>query len=133
MKKRFLHTMLRVGDLERSIGFYSDAMGMTQLRRFDNAEHGYTLVFMGYGQEEASTVLELTYNHDTSEYDLGSAYGHIAIGVEDCSAACDQIRKAGGRIVREPGPLKGGDDYIAFAEDPDGYRIELIERTADWF
>ena len=124
---RFLHTMLRVGDLEVSLAFYTGVMGMRLLRRRDSPEGRYTLAFVGYGEESDSTVLELTHNWDTDRYELGSAYGHIAIGVEDIVATCDAIAAAGGRVVRPPGPVKHGTTVIAFVEDPDGYRIELIE------
>jgi len=122
--------MLRVGDLERSLAFYVDVLGMQLLRRRDNPSQRYTLAFVGYGPESETAVLELTHNWDTDHYDLGSAYGHIAIGCEDVSGACAAIRARGGRIVREPGPVKGGSTVIAFVEDPDGYRIELIECPA---
>jgi lactoylglutathione lyase len=124
---RFLHTMLRVGDLEASLAFYTGVMGMRLLRRRDSPEGRYTLAFVGYGEESDSTVLELTHNWDTDRYELGSAYGHIAIGVQDIVATCDAITAAGGRVVRPPGPVKHGTTVIAFVEDPDGYRIELIE------
>jgi lactoylglutathione lyase len=124
---RLLHTMLRVGDLEASLAFYTGVMGMRLLRRRDSPEGRYTLAFVGYGEESDSTVLELTHNWDTDRYELGSAYGHIAIGVEDIVATCDAIAAAGGRVVRPPGPVKHGTTVIAFVEDPDGYRIELIE------
>jgi len=124
---RFLHTMLRVGDLEVSLAFYTGVMGMRLLRRRESPEGRYTLAFVGYGEESDSTVLELTHNWDTDRYELGSAYGHIAIGVEDIVATCDAIAAAGGRVVRPPGPVKHGTTVIAFVEDPDGYRIELIE------
>jgi lactoylglutathione lyase len=124
---RVLHTMLRVGDLEASLAFYTGVMGMRLLRRRDSPEGRYTLAFVGYGEESDSTVLELTHNWDTDRYELGSAYGHIAIGVEDIVATCDAIAAAGGRVVRPPGPVKHGTTVIAFVEDPDGYRIELIE------
>jgi lactoylglutathione lyase len=124
---RFLHTMLRVGDLETSLAFYTGVMGMRLLRRRDSPEGRYTLAFVGYGEESDSTVLELTHNWDTDRYELGSAYGHIAIGVQDIVATCDAIAAAGGRVVRPPGPVKHGTTVIAFVEDPDGYRIELIE------
>jgi lactoylglutathione lyase len=119
--------MLRVGDLERSIGFYTDVLGMRLLRRRDNPGGRYTLAFVGYGDERETAVLELTWNWDTDHYDLGSGYGHIAIGCDDIIATCEAIRSRGGRIVREPGPVKGGSTLIAFVEDPDGYRIELIQ------
>ncbi|MFM7361326.1 MAG: lactoylglutathione lyase [Cyanobium sp.] len=124
---RLLHTMLRVADLERSIDFYTDVLGMRLLRHRENTGGRYTLAFVGYGDESETAVLELTWNWDTDHYDLGSAYGHIAIGVDDIEATCATIRSRGGRIVREPGPVKGGSTVIAFVEDPDGYRIELIQ------
>jgi lactoylglutathione lyase len=124
---RLLHTMLRVGDLERSIGFYTEVLGMRLLRRRENPGGRYTLAFVGYGEESETAVLELTWNWDTDRYDLGSGYGHIAIGCDDIGATCEEIRNRGGRIVREPGPVKGGTTVIAFVEDPDGYRIELIQ------
>jgi lactoylglutathione lyase len=124
---RLLHTMLRVGDLERSLRFYTEVLGMGLLRRKDYPEGRFTLAFVGYGSERETTVLELTHNWDTDRYELGSAYGHIAIGVQDIVATCDAIAAAGGRVVRPPGPVKHGTTVIAFVEDPDGYRIELIE------
>jgi lactoylglutathione lyase len=124
---RLLHTMLRVGHLERSIAFYTEVLGMRLLRRRENEAGRYTLAFVGYGEESDTAVLELTWNWDTDHYDLGTAYGHIAIGCEDIDATCAAIRAQGGRIVREPGPVKGGTTVIAFVEDPDGYRIELIQ------
>jgi lactoylglutathione lyase len=130
MSMRLLHTMLRVGDLERSIAFYTELLGMRLLRRRENAEHRYTLAFVGYGDERDTAVLELTYNWDTDHYELGTAYGHIAIGVDDITATCAAIRAGGGRVVREPGPVKGGSTVIAFVEDPDGYRIELIATSS---
>lgn len=125
---RMLHTMLRVGDLERSVQFYTDVLGMTELRRADYPEGKFTLVFIGYGNEASNTVLELTYNWGVESYELGNAYGHIAIGVVDVAAACEKIKKLGGNVVREAGPMKHSKDVIAFIEDPDGYKIELIER-----
>jgi len=125
---RLLHTMLRVGDMDRSVQFYTQVMGMKLLRKHDNEEYKYTLAFIGYQDESEGTVLELTYNWGVSEYDLGSAYGHIAIEVEDAGAACETIRQNGGKVVREAGPVKGGTTVIAFVEDPDGYKIELIEK-----
>ncbi|HAS61319.1 MAG TPA: lactoylglutathione lyase [Vibrio sp.] len=126
---RILHTMLRVGDLDKSIEFYQDVMGMTLLRKNDNTEYKYTLAFLGYGDESQGAVIELTYNWGTSEYDLGSAFGHIAIGVDDIYATCDAIKAAGGNITREAGPVKGGTTHIAFVKDPDGYMIELIQNS----
>ena len=123
---RLLHTMLRVGDLSRSLAFYTQVLDMRLLRQKDYPEGRFTLAFVGYGEEYDSTVLELTHNWDTSSYDLGAGYGHIAIGVDDVYAACEKIRAAGGKIVREPGPMKHGSTILAFVEDPDGYRIELL-------
>lgn len=125
---RMLHTMLRVGNLEQSIQFYTEVLGMTLLRRRDYAEGRFTLAFVGYGEEDSHTVLELTHNWDTDHYDLGNAYGHIAIAVSDAYAACEQIKARGGKVVREAGPMKGGVTVIAFVEDPDGYKIELIQQ-----
>lgn len=126
---RMLHTMLRVGDLEKSIAFYTEVLGMHLLRRKDYPDGKFTLAFVGYGDESDHTVIELTHNWDTGSYDLGNGYGHIALAVEDAAAACDAIRKRGGNVVREAGPMKHGTTVIAFVEDPDGYKIELIERT----
>lgn len=125
---RMLHTMLRVGDLDRSIAFYTNVMGMKLLRQSENEAYKYTLAFVGYGDEADHTVLELTYNWGVDKYEMGGAYGHIAIGVEDIYATCDRIKAAGGEVYREPGPVKGGNTVIAFVRDPDGYAIELIER-----
>jgi len=127
---RLLHTMLRVGDLERSIQFYTEVLGMRLLRRKDYPGGRFTLAFVGYGEESDTAVLELTHNWDTASYEIGSAYGHIAIGVEDIGAVCDQILAKGGRVVREPGPMKNGSTVIAFVEDPDGYKVELIELSS---
>ncbi len=127
---RLLHTMLRVGDLERSIAFYTEVLGMRLLRRKDYPGGRFTLAFVGYGDEADTAVLELTHNWDTSSYEIGSGYGHIAIGVDDIAAVCDQMRAKGGRIVREPGPMKNGATVIAFVEDPDGYKVELIEQSS---
>ena len=126
----FLHTMLRVGDLERSIGFYTKMFGMTELRRRDVPDGKYTLVFLGYGDGNASgqAEIELTYNYGVTTYDQGSAFGHLAVGVSDVAATCENIRAAGGKISREAGPVKFGTTIIAFVEDPDGYKIELIQR-----
>ena len=123
---RILHTMLRVGDLEKSIAFYTEVLGMTLLRRRDYPDGRFTNAFVGYGNEAEHAVLELTWNWDTSSYDLGSGYGHIAIEVLDVYRACEQIRAAGGKVVREAGPMKHGSRILAFVEDPDGYRIELL-------
>ncbi|WP_067703602.1 MULTISPECIES: lactoylglutathione lyase [unclassified Erwinia] len=124
---RLLHTMLRVGDLQRSIDFYTNLLGMRLLRTSENSEYKYTLAFVGYEEESEGAVLELTWNWGVEKYDLGDAYGHIALGVDDVAATCDRLRKAGGSVVREAGPVKGGSTIIAFIEDPDGYKIELIE------
>jgi lactoylglutathione lyase len=126
---RLLHTMLRVGDLERSITFYTEVLGMRLLRRKDYPGGRFTLAFVGYGEERDTTVLELTHNWDTESYEIGSGYGHIAIGVADIHGVCEQIRAKGGQVTREPGPMKNGTTVIAFVEDPDGYRVELIEQT----
>ena len=125
---RILHTMLRVGDLDKSLHFYTEVMGMKLLRTSKNEEYRYTLAFVGYGDEANTTVLELTYNWDTDNYDLGTGYGHIAIEVEDVYTSCDKLRAAGAKITREPGPVLGGTTEIAFVEDPDGYKIELIAK-----
>ena len=127
---RLLHTMLRVGDLERSLTFYTEVLGMRLLRRKDYPDGRFTLAFVGYGDESDTAVLELTHNWDTSSYEIGSGYGHIAIGVHDILGVCDQIRAKGGRVVREPGPMKNGSTVIAFVEDPDGYKVELIELSS---
>jgi lactoylglutathione lyase len=119
--------MLRVGDLQRSIDFYTRVLGMRVLRQSENAEYKYTLAFVGYTEESEGAVIELTYNWGTEKYDLGNAYGHIALGVDDVAATCERIRSAGGKVTREAGPVKGGSTIIAFVEDPDGYKIELIE------
>lgn len=126
---RMLHTMIRVGNLDRSISFYTEVLGMKLLRRKDYPSGKFTLAFVGYGDEADHTVLELTHNWDTDSYDLGTGYGHIALAVEDAAAACDSIREKGGNVVREAGPMKHGGSVIAFVEDPDGYKIELIERS----
>jgi lactoylglutathione lyase len=126
---RMLHTMLRVGDLDKSIAFYTEVLGMQLLRRKDYPDGKFTLAFVGYGDESDHTVIELTHNWDTGSYDLGNGYGHIALAVEDAAAACNEIKKRGGNVVREAGPMKHGTTVIAFVEDPDGYKIELIERT----
>ena len=124
---RILHTMLPVGDMQRSIYFYTKVMGMQVLRTTDRPEQKYSLAFVGYGDEHEHAVLELTYNYGVDSYDLGTAYGHIAIAVDDAYAACEKIRAAGGSVTREPGPVKGGTTVIAFVTDPDGYKIELIQ------
>jgi lactoylglutathione lyase len=124
---RILHTMLRVGDLQRSIDFYTQVLGMQLLRTTDRPEQKYSLAFVGYGDERSQAVLELTYNYGVDRYDLGTAFGHIAIAVDDAYAACEKIRAAGGAVTREPGPVKGGTTVIAFVTDPDGYKIELIQ------
>ena len=128
---RILHTMLRVGDLQRSIDFYTKVLGMKLLRTSDNPEYKYTLAFLGYGSNPDHAELELTYNHGVSSYELGTAYGHIAIAVPDAAAACERIRAGGGNVTREAGPVKGGSTVIAFITDPDGYKVELIERSFD--
>ena len=125
---RILDTMLRVGDLERSIAFYTDVLGMQLLRRTDRPEQKYTLAFVGYGDESKGAVLELTYNYGVERYDLGGGFGHVAIEVPDAKVACDAVRAKGGNVTREAGPVKGGTTVIAFVQDPDGYKIELIER-----
>ena len=125
---RLLHTMLRVGDLERSLAFYVGVLGMKLLRRKDYEGGRFTLAFVGYTDEESGSVIELTHNWDTTSYELGNAFGHLALGTADIVATCEAIRGAGGRIAREPGPMKHGGSVIAFVEDPDGYKIELIER-----
>ena len=124
---RVLHTMLRVGNLQRSIDFYSKALGMHLLRTVDRPDQKYTLAYIGYGDESETAVLELTYNYGVDHYDLGSGYGHVAIGVPDAAAACQQVRNVGGAVTREAGPVKGGSTVIAFVQDPDGYKVELIE------
>ena len=128
---RLLHTMLRVGDLDRSIAFYTNVMGMTLLRRSENPSQKYTLAFLGYGSNPEHAEIELTYNWGVETYDLGTAYGHIAIAVPDAAAACERIRHGGGNVTREAGPVKGGTTVIAFITDPDGYKVELIERSFD--
>jgi lactoylglutathione lyase len=123
---RLLHTMIRVGDLDRSIAFYRDFLGMRLLRRKDYPEGKFTLAFMGYGDESSNTVLELTLNWGVTSYEIGTAYGHIAIAVDDVYAACEKIKQLGGKVLREAGPMSGGTTVLAFIEDPDGYRIELL-------
>jgi len=125
---RILHTMLRVGDLQRSIDFYTRVLGMTLLRTTDRPEQKYSLGFVGYGSNPNHAELELTYNYGTDQYDIGTAYGHIAIAVEDAYKTCDAVKAQGGNVTREAGPVKGGSTVIAFVQDPDGYKIELIER-----
>jgi lactoylglutathione lyase len=127
---RILHTMLRVGNLQRSIDFYTKVLGMKLLRTTENPEYKYTLAFVGYGTNPDHAELELTYNYGVEKYEMGTAYGHIAIGVEDAYKACDAVKAAGGNVTREAGPVKGGTTVIAFVQDPDGYKIELIERNA---
>ena len=124
---RLLHTMLRVGDLDKSLAFYTEVLGMKLLRKEDYPEGKFTLAFVGYGDEDSNSVLELTHNWDTASYDLGNAYGHIAVAVDDAGAACELIRQRGGNVVREAGPMMHGTVVIAFVEDPDGYKVELIE------
>ncbi|MEE9156969.1 MAG: lactoylglutathione lyase [Gammaproteobacteria bacterium] len=127
---RIMHTILRVGDMDRSIHFYTQVLGMKVLRKQEYPDNQFTLAFVGYGDEADHAVLELTYNWDQDRYEMGDAYGHIAIGVDDVYAACDAIRKRGGKIVRDAGPMKGGSTVIAFVEDPDGYKIEFLEDPA---
>ena len=126
---RYLHTMLRVGDLDRAIKFYTDMFGMKELRRWDVPAGKFTNAFVGYGDEDTNCVLEFTYNYGVEKYDIGTAYGHIAIGVPDVYATCARLREAGAKISREPGPVKHGTTVIAFVEDPDGYKIELVGRA----
>jgi len=125
---RILHTMLRVGDMQRSVKFYTEVLGMKVLRTTDRPEQKYSLAFVGYDDEERTAVIELTYNHGVERYDLGGGFGHIAIGVPDVKGACERVRASGGKVTREAGPVKGGTSVIAFVEDPDGYKIEFIER-----
>ena len=125
---RILHTMLRVGDLKRSIDFYTNVLGMQVLRQKDYPEGRFTLAFVGYGAEDKEAVLELTHNWDTGKYDLGTGYGHVALEVDDAYKACDEVKRRGGRVTREAGPMKHGTTVIAFVEDPDGYKIEFIQR-----
>jgi lactoylglutathione lyase len=127
---RIMHTMVRVANLDKSIAYYCDVLGMHVLKQTDYPEGEFTLVFLGYGPEAKTAVLELTYNWETDDYDLGNGYGHIAIGVEDIYAFCDAIKAKGGEVSREPGPMKHGATVIAFVKDPDGYQIELIEERA---
>lgn len=127
---RLLHTMLRVGNLEKSLDFYQNVLGMTLLRKKDYPKGRFTLAFVGYGEESEHTVIELTHNWDTAAYDLGNAYGHIAIEVDDACVACERVKAKGGKVVREAGPMKHGSTVIAFAEDPDGYKIEFIQKNS---
>ncbi len=127
---RILHTMLRVGDLERSLAFYTEVLGMRLLRRKDYPEGKFTLAFVGYQDESEAAAIELTYNWGVEKYELGTAFGHVAIEVPDAYAACEEIKRRGGNVVREAGPMKGGSTAIAFVQDPDGYKIELIQRKA---
>ena len=126
---RFLHTMLRVGDLQRSVDFYTKLLGMKELRRRDVPDGKYTLAFVGYGDEESSSVIELTYNYGVEKYETGTAFGHLAIGVPDVAATCEAVRKGGGTVTRAAGPVKFGTTIIAFIKDPDGYMIELVQRA----
>ena len=125
---RLLHTMLRVGNLDKSLDFYTRILGMSLLRKNDYPEGKFTLAFVGYGEEKDNAVIELTWNWDTDHYDLGNGYGHIAIAVPNAAKTCDEIRQRGGKVVREAGPMKHGTNAIAFVEDPDGYKVELIEK-----
>ena len=125
---KILHTMLRVGDLDRSVRFYTEVLGMRLLRKTERPEQKYSLAFVGYDTEERSAVLELTYNYGVDRYDLGTAFGHVAIEVPDVKAICDKVKNRDGKVTREPGPVKGGTTVIAFVEDPDGYKIEFIEK-----
>mgnify|MGYP003412494042 CR=1 FL=1 len=125
---RLLHTLLLVGDLARSVDFYTNVLGMRVLRTTDRPDQKYSLAFVGYGDEREQAVLELTYNYGVEHYELGTAYGHVAIEVDDAKAACEAVRAKGGKVTREAGPVKGGTTVIAFVEDPDGYKIELIQR-----
>ena len=130
MSGKFLHTMIRVGDLDRSVAFYTRLLGMKELRRRDVPDGKYTLAFLGYGEgnAEGQAEIELTYNYGVEKYELGNAFGHLAVGVPDVAAACEAVRQGGGKVTREAGPVKFGTTIIAFVEDPDGYKIELIER-----
>jgi lactoylglutathione lyase len=125
---RILHTMLRVGEMDRSVKFYTEVLGMKLLRTTDRPDQKYSLAFVGYDDEDRTAVLELTYNHGVDRYDLGTAYGHVAIAVPDAYKACEAVKARGGKVTREAGPVKGGTSVIAFVEDPDGYKIELIQR-----
>ncbi|HEX5326486.1 MAG TPA: lactoylglutathione lyase [Acetobacteraceae bacterium] len=126
---RFLHTMIRVGDLQRSVDFYTRLLGMKELRRRDVPDGKYTLAFVGYGDEDSQAVVELTYNYGVDKYEQGSAFGHLAIGVPDVAATCEKVRHGGGKVTREAGPVTFGTTVIAFVEDPDGYKIELVQRA----
>jgi lactoylglutathione lyase len=126
---KFLHTMIRVNDLDESLNFYCDVLGMKLLRKRDYPSGKFTLAFVGYGDESNNTVLELTYNWETHKYDLGNAFGHLALGVDDIYKTCDDLRSRGAKVVREPGPMAHGSTHIAFIEDPNGYKIELIDLT----
>jgi lactoylglutathione lyase len=128
---RILHTMLRVGDLARSVDFYTTVLGMKVIRTTDRPDQKYTLAFVGYGDESQGAVLELTYNYGVDRYEIGTAYGHVAVEVPDAKAACDAVRAKGGNVTREAGPVKGGSTVIAFVTDPDGYKIELIQRMGE--
>ncbi|MDC3981963.1 lactoylglutathione lyase [Polyangium jinanense] len=128
---RILHTMLRVGDLDRSLAFYTDVLGMKLIRRRDYPEGRFTLAFIGYGDESETAVLELTHNWDTKSYEIGTGYGHIAIQVDDAYKACEEVKKRGGKVTREAGPMKHGTTVIAFVEDPDGYKVEFIQRKVE--
>lgn len=125
---RILHTMLRVGNLDRALAFYTEVLGMRQLRRADYPDGRFTLAFVGYGDESENAVLELTHNWDTTAYEVGSGYGHVAIEVNDAYKACEEIKRRGGVVVREAGPMKHGTTVIAFVQDPDGYKVELIQK-----
>lgn len=127
---KLLHTMIRVGDLDKSIAFYTDVLGMKLLRRKDYPDGKFTLAFVGYGDESEQAVIELTHNWDTKSYDIGNGFGHIAIGLSDVYAACAAVKAKGGKVTREPGPMKFGGSVIAFVEDPDGYKIEFIQTKA---
>ena len=127
---RILHTMLRVGDLDRSLAFYTQVLGMKEIRRKDYPDGRFTLAFVGYGSEAETAVLELTHNWDTKSYDVGTGFGHVAISVADAYNACADVKKLGGKVTREPGPMKFGGSVIAFVEDPDGYKIEFIQKSA---
>ena len=125
---KILHTMLRVGDLQRSVKFYTEVLGMKLLRTTDRPEQKYSLAFVGYDSEDRASVLELTYNYGVERYDLGGGFGHVALEMPDVAKACENVRRMGGKVTREAGPVKGGTTVIAFVEDPDGYKIEFIER-----